>query len=112
MKNYLKEIICLLISAGVLYIFPAFLHLTDPIGVFVYMFICIFGVSLVLGIISDDIVKFAFPLGISVLYFPTIDIFYNHTASAFLGYFFVISLFGVALGGGIRWLYQKFKQKQ
>ena len=66
MRKYIKEIIVLALQLFMFYIFPLFAGPTDVIGMVVLIIASTALLSLILGIISKQGIKFAYPLVVSI----------------------------------------------
>ena len=105
MKRYIKEIIILVLQLFMFYIFPLFAGPTDVIGMVVLIIMSTALLSLVLGIISKEGTKFAYPLVISTLFIPSVFIYYNETALVHAVWYLVVSGVGLGIGSLIRLLF-------
>lgn len=98
MKKYLKEIIILLIQLLIFYIYPVFMGAEDAIGMVLFIVLSTFILSLILGIISKDKIKYLYPIIISILFIPSIFIYYNSSALIHSIWYLIISFFGLLIG--------------
>ena len=98
MQKYIKEIIILLIQIFMFYIFPLFAGPTDAMGMVVLIILVTFILSLILGFISKTKIKYLYPVTISLLFIPTIFIYYNSSALIHALWYLVISFTGVIVG--------------
>lgn len=98
MQKYIKEIIILLIQIFMFYIFPLFAGPTDAMGMVVLIILVTFILSLILGFISKIKIKYLYPVTISLLFIPTIFIYYNSSALIHALWYLVISFTGVIVG--------------
>lgn len=98
MQKYIKEIIILLIQIFMFYIFPLFAGPTDAMGMVVLIILVTFILSLILGFISKTKIKYLYPVAISLLFIPTIFIYYNSSALIHALWYLVISFTGVIVG--------------
>ena len=110
MKKYLKEIILLLIQLFMFYIFPMFAGPTDAIGMVILIILVTFILSIILGIISNNKVKFFYPIIVSILFIPSIFIYYNSSALIHSLWYLVISLIGLIIGIIFNFLINKIKK--
>lgn len=98
MKRFIKEIIILIIQIFMFYIFPLFAGPTDAMGmVFIIIFTTLL-LSVILGSISKEKIKFLYPIVIAILFVPSVFIYYNETALVHSTWYFVISTIGILLG--------------
>ena len=75
--KYLKEIITLIIQLFMFYIFPLFAGPTDAMGMVFIILISTFLLSLILICISKNKIKYIYPIIISIIFIPSIFIYYN-----------------------------------
>lgn len=110
MKKYLKEIIILLLQLFMIYIFPLFAGPTDAMGMvfLIWLSTVIFG--LLIAIVSNDEIKYAYPIIISVLFIPSVFIYYNESALVHSVWHFVGSSIGVFLGVIINLIKKKIQK--
>ena len=113
MKNYKLEIITFIFQFLIFYFLPLFADPTDGIGLVFLIIIFTFALSLFYGILSNNKnnFKYIYPLIISILFLPTIPIFYNYTATIHSLWYFVISIIGLIVGTIIRFIFKFIKQK-
>lgn len=102
MKKYIKEIILLLIQLFMFYVFPLFAGPTDAMGMVVIIILITSILSLTLGIISKEKLKYLYPIIVSILFIPTIFIYYNISALIHSVWYLVISFVGMLLGISIK----------
>ena len=107
MKKYLKEIIVLFIQLFMFYIFPLFAGPTDAMGMVLLILISTFGLGLIIGTISDTKMKFLYPVVVSILFIPSVWIYYNSSALIHSVWYFVVSLVGILIGAFIKWIIKK-----
>ena len=98
MKIYLKEIIILLNQLFMFYLYPLYAIRVDPIGMVLIMLFVTILLSLIIGIISNKKIKYFYPLVISILFIPSVFIYYNGSALVHSLWYFIVSLFGLFLG--------------
>ena len=108
MKKYLKEIIILLLQLFMFYIFPLFAGPTDAMGMVLLIILSTFGLSFVLSFISKNKIKYLYPVVISILFIPSIFIYYNESALIHSLWYFVISITGLLIGGIIKFIIKKY----
>ena len=98
MKRFIKEIIILFIQLFMFYIFPLFAGPTDVIGM-VFLIICAtLLLSVIMGSISKEKIKYLYPIVVSILFIPSIYIYYNETAFVHSLWYLVVSSVGIVLG--------------
>ena len=105
MRKYIKEIIVLALQLFMFYIFPLFAGPTDVIGMVVLIIASTALLSLILEIISKQGIKFAYPLAVSILFIPSVFIYYNETALVHALWYLVVSGIGLGIGSLIRLLF-------
>ena len=98
MKKYIKEIILLLIQLFMFYIFPLFAGPTDAMGMVFLIIISTFILSILMGIISKEKFKYLYPVVVSILFMPSIFIYYNSSAFVHSLWYLVISTIGLLVG--------------
>lgn len=98
MKKYLKEIIILIIQLLVFYLLPLFAGPTDAMGMVFLIILSVFILGSILGIISNQKIKYLYPLVISILFIPSVFIYYNESALVHTVWYFVISYIGLLIG--------------
>lgn len=107
MKRYLKEIILLLIQLYMYYIFPLFAGPTDVMGMIVLIIFVTFLLGILMGLISENEVKVLWPVAVSIIFIPSVFIYYNETALVHALWYLVVSSAGLLLGIIIRKLFKK-----
>ena len=109
MKRYLKEIIILLLQLFMFYIFPLFAGPTDAMGMVLLIILSTFGLSFVLSCISKNRIKYLYPVIISILFIPSVFIYYNDSALIHSIWYLVISSIGIIIGLIINFICNKFR---
>ncbi len=98
MKKYIKELIILFIQLLVFYILPLSAGPTDGMGLVVLIILATFILSIILGIISKEKIKYLYPIIISILFIPSVFIYYNESALIHSIWYLVISIIGLFIG--------------
>lgn len=98
MKKYLKELIILLIQIFMFYIFPLFAGPTDAMGLVFLLIITTFILSLLITIISNTNYKYLYGILISLLFIPSVFIYYNESALIHSIWYLVVSYIGIGIG--------------
>ena len=111
MKRYLKEIIIFIIQLLVFYILPLFAGPADTMGLVVLLILCTFILPLILGIISNNNIRFLYPIVISILFIPSVFIYYNDSALIYTLWFIVDAYIGIFIGSLIHIIINKLKKK-
>lgn len=109
MKKYLKEIVILFIQLLLFYIFPIFMFLYEPIGMVMIMLMVTFILGMIIGIISNNKIKYFYPIIIAILFLPSVFIFYNESALIHSLWYLVISTVGLFIGSIINLIIGKIK---
>lgn len=102
MKKYIKEIIILAIQLFMFYIFPLFAGPTDAMEMVVLILLSTFILSIIIGAISKEKIKYLYPLIIAILFIPSVFIHYNESALVHAIWYFVDALIGLIIGVGIK----------
>ena len=110
MKKYIKELIILVIQLIVFYLLPLTAGPADTMGLIVLIILSTFLLSLILGIISKEKIKYLYPIIISILFIPTVFIYYNDTALIYILWYLVDSYIGLLIGSIIRLIFNKLKK--
>ena len=98
MKKYLNEIIILLLQLFMFYIFPLFAGPTDAMGMVLLIIMATFLLSIVLASISNNKIKYLYPIVVAVLFIPSVFIYYNVSAMIHSVWYLVISAGGMLVG--------------
>lgn len=110
MKNYIKEIIILIIQIFMFYIYPLFCGPTDAMGmVFIILFTTLI-LSTILFSISNNKIKYLYPLITAILFIPSIFIFYNISALVHSLWYFIDCLIGLIIGSLIHYILKKISK--
>lgn len=107
MKKYIKEIIILPSHLALFYLLPLTAGPTDMMGLVVLLILLTYVLSLVLGIISGNTIRFFYPVVIAVLFIPTVFIYYNESALVHAIWYLVDSALGLGTGALIRLLVKR-----
>lgn len=98
MKKYLKEMIIVLVQLYMFYIFPLFAGPTDAMGMVCLIIITTLLLSIIIGSISNEKIKYLYPIGIAILFIPSVFIYYNESAMIYSIWYFVVSTLGLLIG--------------
>ncbi len=93
----MKELIALIIQILIFYLIPLF-GLDNPMGMVLLIAIITFIISILVGIISDKKIKYLYPLMVSLLFIPSVFIFYNESALVHSIWYLIISYIGIIIG--------------
>ena len=107
MKKYIKEIILLIIQLFMYYIFPLFAGPTDAMGMVLLIILATFVLGMIIGAILGNKIKILWPILISVLFIPSVFIYYNSSALVHALWYLVISFVGLFMGIIERMVYKK-----
>ena len=105
MKKNLKEIIIFLLQICIFYILPIFAGPTDAMGLVLLIILTTLILSIILGIISRNKIKYYYPPLIALLFIPTIWIYYNESALIHSLWYLIISTIGLLIGTIINKIY-------
>ena len=111
MKKYLKEIIILIIQMLMFYLFPLTAGPTDMMGLVVILLFTTFILSIVLGLISDNKIKYLYPIVVALIFIPTIFIYYNESALVHSLCHLATSSIGLIIGTICYLIFRKKKVK-
>ena len=98
MKKFWKEILILLIQLFMFYIFPLFVGLTDSMGMVFLILVVTFILSIIIASISKEKIKYFYPVIISIMFIPSVFIYYNDSALIHTIWYFVDSFIGLLIG--------------
>ena len=112
MKKHIKEIAIMIIQLFMFYIFPLFAGPTDAMGMVFLIIAATVLLSLVLGVISDNKIKFGYPALVAVLFIPSVFIYYNESALIHSLWYLTVSAVGLSVGTVIRLVFRKKNNKQ
>ena len=107
MKKYLKEIIIVLLQLFMFYIFPVFAGPTDTMGMVLLIILATLLLAAILGTISNNKIKYCYPILVALLFIPSIWIYYNESALIHSVWYLVISAIGLLIGMAINKLIYK-----
>ncbi len=97
MKKYSKEII-LLFQLLMFYIYPLFVGMDNPFGMVLMIVLITFILSIIAGRIIKEKIKYFYPIIISILFIPSVFIYYNESALVHSLWYLAISFIGIGLG--------------
>jgi len=110
MKKYLKEIIIFIIQLLVFYFLPLTAGPADMMGLVVLMLILTFVLSIIMGCISNSKLKYFYPIIASIIFIPTVFIYYNESALIHSVWYLVDSIFGLLIGVVFKIIFNKIKK--
>ena len=98
MKRYLKEIIILIIQLIMFYLFPLTAGPTDVMGMIIILIMSVFILSIIIGALSKEKIKYLYPIIVAILFIPSIFIYYNESALIHALWYLIISCIGLLIG--------------
>lgn len=98
MKKYYKELIIMIIQLFMFYILPLFAGPTDAMGMVFLIILMTFMLSILIGCISNNKIKFTYPVVTAIIFIPSVFLYYNESALIHSVWYFVVSLVGIGLG--------------
>lgn len=104
MKKYWKEFLAVLVQLAMFYLFPLTCGPTDAMGMVFILLAEVLLLSFLLGILSANLLKFCWIPAVSLLFLPSIPIYYNSSALVHALWYFVLALIGLGFGSLIRLL--------
>lgn len=107
MKKYLKEIIIFLLQLFMFYIFPLFAGPTDGMGMVLLIIITTFILSILIGILSKEKIKYLYSIIIAILFIPSVFIYYNESALIHSTWYLIIATIGLIIGILINKIFNK-----
>lgn len=110
MKYYRKELTLLLIQFLMFYLFPLTAGPTDMMGMVIVLLFSTLILSILIGILSRQKIKYAFPPVTALIFLPSVFIHYNITALPHCMWYLVVSLIGLFIGCVIRVFIKKIRQ--
>lgn len=93
-----REFIIFLVQLFMFYIFPLFGKYIGSIMMVLVLLSSTFILSILFGMLSNSKIKYMYPIVISVIFIPSIWIYYNESALVHSIWYFVISIMGTLLG--------------
>jgi len=102
MKKYIKELIILIIQLFTFYICPLFAGPTDAMGMVLLIILATLILSIIIGSFSKEKIKYLYPIVISLLFIPSIFIYYNESAFIHSLWYLIVSTVGLLIGAIIR----------
>lgn len=102
MKTYWKEIAILAAQLFLFYGFPLMAGPTDAMGMVFLIIVATLILSLILGSASGKAIKYFYPLLVSLLFVPSVMIYYNESAMVHSAWYFVVSAVGLSIGSLLR----------
>ena len=107
MKKYIKEITLLIVQLFMFYCFPTFAGPKGAILMVMIMISATFLFSLIVGVISNNKTKYLYPIITSVLFIPSIFIYYNQSALIHSIWYLAVASIGLLIGTAINFIFNK-----
>ena len=101
MKKYLKEIVSILLQIFVFYLFPKAIGNIGALGMVFLILASTFILSIIVGFISKNKIKYLYPIVVALLFIPSIFIYYNESAFVHSLWYLVVSGIGILIGTAI-----------
>jgi len=98
MKNNFEEILIFVVQLLVFYFFPIFAVNEDTLGMLVIVLLATFMLSLGMGGISKNKIKYYYPIIISILFVPAIYIYNNEFQLSHSLWCLLSSILGIIIG--------------
>ena len=112
MLKYVKEIIIVVLQLLMFYVFPIFAGPTDTMGMVFLIILSVFVLSFLIGLISKMKIKILYPVIVSIMFIPSVNIHYNESALIHTVWYFVISTLSLIIGMLLRkFIKDKFKKE-
>lgn len=110
MKRYLKEIIILIIQLIMFYLFPLTAGPTDVMGMIIILIMSVFILSIIIGALSKEKVKYLYPIIVAILFITSIFIYYNESALIHAVWYLIVSISGIIIGTIINKILNKYNR--
>jgi len=98
MKKYIKEIVVILLQMFIFYFLPMCMGNIGALGMVFLILLTTFVLSIIIGAISKNNIKYLYPILVSILFIPTIFIYYNESAFVHSLWYLVVSSIGLVIG--------------
>ena len=98
MKRYIAEIVIFCIQLFMLYISPLFAGPTDGMGMVVLILFATLILSILLGSISKNRIKYVYPVAAAAAFLPSVFLHYIGTAVIHAVWYFVVAVVGMLIG--------------
>ena len=107
MKKYFKEIAILIAQLLMFYVFPLTAGPTDAMGMVFLIIVATFVLAIIMGSVSKKKAKYVYPLLGSVLFIPSVFIYYNDSALIHSIWYLVISSVGLLIGALMQYFFSR-----
>lgn len=98
MKKHLKEIAVCLLQAFIFYLLPKIIGNIGAFGMVFSLLLTTFILSIIIGCISKNKIKYYYPVIVSLLFIPSVFIYYNESAFIHTLWYLVMSIIGLMIG--------------
>ncbi|MBQ7102355.1 MAG: hypothetical protein IJN81_12005 [Clostridia bacterium] len=112
MKRYIKEIIVSLLQLFMFYVFPLFAGPTDAMGMVVTIILATLFLSFIIGVLSNNALKYLYPIVTAVVFIPSVFIYYNESALIHSVWYLALSGVGLLVGSGVNAIISCLKQRK
>lgn len=106
-KSVLAYFAALVLQVFIFYVIPMFADMANAVGMLLILPISCFIISLSLGAFSDGGLKLSFPAAVSVLFIPSVFIYYNSSALIHALWYLVISAVSLGVGSVVKKIFTK-----
>ena len=107
LKKYFKEIAILIAQLLMFYVFPLTAGPTDAMGMVFLIIVATFVLAIIMGSVSKKKAKYVYPLLVSVLFIPSVFIYYNDSALIHSIWYLVISSVGLLIGALMQYFFSR-----
>lgn len=98
MKKNIKEIIIGILQLLLFYVLPLFAGPTDAMGLVFLIIVGTFILSLLIGILSNNKIKYFYSIFTAILFIPSVFIYYNESALIHSIWYLVFASVGLFIG--------------
>lgn len=98
MKKHIKEIVVILLQIFIFYLLPKAMGNIGALGMVFLLLLTTFILSILVGCIIKNKIKYFYPVVVSLLFIPTIWIYYNESALIHSLWYLVVSGIGLVIG--------------
>lgn len=98
MKKFLIERIIILLQAFIFYLLPKCMGNIGAIGMVLLILLLTLIISIIIGSISENKIKYLYPIIVSLMFIPSMFIYYNESALIHSVWYFVVSSIGLLIG--------------
>ncbi len=101
MKKNIKEIIIGILQLLLFYVLPLFAGPTDAMGMVFLIIGGTFILSLLIGILSNNKIKYFYSVFTAIIFIPSVFIYYNESALIHSVWYLVVASIGLFIGSSI-----------